>query len=136
MMRLARASGLDTTIGILLGTAFRYCIRKMYYRNTIISDFLQTQRRSLARALQPFSTSQISGALKRLVSLQLLWSNLRVIVMSRLNFNVNAYDQTSRRRSSNPRRLVSFRTPLYISWLYWFAVGTTMTMTFALVWYA
>jgi hypothetical protein len=56
--------------------------------------------------------------------------------MSRLNFDVNAYDQTSRRRSSNPRSMVSFRTPLYVSWLYWFAVGTAMTMTFALVWYA
>jgi hypothetical protein len=90
----------------------------------------------VARALQPFSTSQISGALKRLISLQPLRSNLRVIVMSRLNFNVNAYEQTSRRRSSNPRSMVSFRTPLYVSWLYWFAVGTAMTVTFALVWYA
>ena len=90
----------------------------------------------MARALHPFSTSQISGVLKRLISLQLLRSNLRVIVMSRLNFSVNAYEQTSRRRSSNPRRMVSFRTPFYVSWLYWFAVGTTMTMTFALVWYA
>jgi len=59
-----------------------------------------------------------------------------VIVMSRLNFSVNAYEQTFGGAAPIRARMVSFRTPLYVSWLYWFRRGSTMTMTFALVWYA
>jgi len=90
----------------------------------------------LARALHPFSTSQISGVLKRLISLQFFRSNLRVIVMSRLNFSVNKYDNGPRRRSYNPRGKVALRTPLHLSGVYLFAVATAMLVSFAIVWYA
>lgn len=56
--------------------------------------------------------------------------------MSRLNFDVNRYQQAPRRRSYNPRGKVAMRAPIYLSGLYLFAVATAMLVSFAIVWYA
>lgn len=90
----------------------------------------------MARALQPSETSQVSGVLKCLISLQFRWSNLRVIGMGRLNFSVNGYMREPRRRGYNPRRAVALRSPTHLSALYLFTVMTAMAVTFAIVWYA
>ena len=58
-----------------------------------------------------------------------------MIVMSRLNFSVNAYERAPRRRSYNPRGKVAMRTQAYMSGLYLLTVVTAMIATFAIVWY-
>ena len=96
----------------------------------------QGSPREMARPLHLSGTNQNSGVQTCVISLQLLRSNLRGIVMSRLNFDVRRYQRAPRRRSYNPRGKVAIRTPVYLSGLYLFAVATAMLVSFAVVWYA